>query len=291
MAKVQTASGGYARGAAATEGASTADVVRQVLTVLGAVGQVVAGSFGFIFGLDVGQISDENNTLITPAGYAFAIWGPIFLLLLVYAVYQALPAQRTSPLLRRVGMPIAIACLGDALWEILFPVRQFVPAQLVLIGIFASLLVAVWRLAAHARAHGLTGAERWLVALPLGLFCGWLTAATLAGLAITLRTLGALPTGNAEPLGVVPILLLCGGIASGVLLLIRGLPIATAITYAGAVIWAVGAIAVAQRGDSTPIVVLALILIAVLLVALLGGIVGRRGEPGARRPANMSGPI
>ena len=147
MAKVQTGSGGYARGGADAVGtrAGMADVVRQVLTVIGAVGQVVAGSFGFIFGLDVGQISDENGTLITPAGYAFAIWGPIFLLLLAYAVYQALPAQRTSPLLRRVGLPIALACLGDTVWEILFPIRQFVPAQLVIIGILASLLVAVWR--------------------------------------------------------------------------------------------------------------------------------------------------
>lgn len=291
MATAGTRHDGSARGAAATVRAGTADVVRQVLTVIGAVGQVVAGSFGFIFGLDVGQISDEYGTLITPAGYAFAIWGPIFLLLLVYAVYQALPAQRTSPLLRRVGLPIALACLGDTVWEILFPTRQFVPAQFVIVGILASLLVAAWRLAAHSRAHGLTGAERWLVALPLGLFCGWLTAATLAGLAITLRTLGVLPTGSGELLAVVPILLLCGGIASGVLLLIRGLPTITAVPYAGAVIWAIGAIAVAQRGGSTPIVALTLTLIVVLLVALLGGISGRRGGVGARGVVRASGRV
>jgi len=289
MAKVQTGSEGYARGAEAVERAGTADKVRQVLTVIGAVGQVVAGSFGLVFGLDVGQISDENGTLITPTSYAFVIWGPIFLLLLAYAVYQALPAQRTSPLLRRVGLPIALACLGDTVWEILFPVRQFVPAQLVIIGIFASLVVAVWRLAAHARAHGLTGAERWLVALPLGLFCGWLTAATHAGLAITLRTIGALPTGDGELLAVVPILLLCGGLASGVLLLIRGLPTVAAIPYAGATLWAIGAIAAAQRGGSTSIVALTLILIAVLLVALIGGIIGRCGGSSARRAVDGMG--
>jgi len=291
MAKVQTGNGGYARGAAVAARAGAADVVRQVLTVIGAVGQVVAGMFGFVFGLDVGQISDENGTLITPAGYAFAIWGPIFLLTLVYAVYQALPAQRTSPLLRRVGLPIAVACLGDMVWEILFPTRQFVPAQLVIVGIFVSLLVAVWRLAAHSRAHGLTGMERWLVALPLGLFCGWLSAATLAGLAITLRILGALPNGTGELPAVVPILLLCGGIASVVLLLIRGLPIVAAVPYAGATIWAIGAIAVAQRGGSTPIVALALVLIVVLLIALVGGIVGRRDDAGARRALGASGVV
>ena len=88
---------------------------------------------------------------------------------------------------------------------------------------------------------------------------------------------------------VAPLLLLCGGIASSVLLLLRGLPIVAALPYAGAVIWAIGAIAVAQRGGSTPIVVLALVLIVVLLIALIGGIAGRRDGLGARRVARPPG--
>ncbi|MCX8182599.1 MAG: hypothetical protein N3D12_05720 [Candidatus Methanomethyliaceae archaeon] len=36
---------------------------------------VLAGSTAIIGGKNTAQISDENPTLITPAGYVFAIWG------------------------------------------------------------------------------------------------------------------------------------------------------------------------------------------------------------------------
>ena len=42
----------------------------------------IAGSTG-IFGETVGGISDKYNTLFTPAGYAFSIWGIIYLGLIV----------------------------------------------------------------------------------------------------------------------------------------------------------------------------------------------------------------
>jgi len=46
------------------------------------------GSSGTITGKGVGQISDEFPTLITPAGYAFSIWGVIYTFLAIFVVYQ-----------------------------------------------------------------------------------------------------------------------------------------------------------------------------------------------------------
>ncbi|YCA44893.1 hypothetical protein M1E11_06855 [Bacillus sp. JZ8] len=40
---------------------------------------------------NVSKISDSINAFITPAGYAFSIWGLIFLLLALYAIRQFLP--------------------------------------------------------------------------------------------------------------------------------------------------------------------------------------------------------
>src|SRR3712207_7276028 len=76
------------------------DVVRQVANVVGALFQVGAP---VLTGEAVGRVSAENSTLVVPADYAFSIWGLIFSLCLAYAAYQALPANRESPLLRRVG--------------------------------------------------------------------------------------------------------------------------------------------------------------------------------------------
>lgn len=260
-------------------------LARQVAAIVAAIAQVVAGPLGFLFLPDVGQVSDQNQTLATPAGYAFAIWGPIFLLIGVYAIYQALPAQRGNPLLRRIGWWIAAACFGNAIWEVVFPQRQFVLAQIIIVAIFACLAVAFGLLAQEARARSLSGAERWLVALPLGLLFGWLSAAMLVGFGATLRATGLLPEGGAEVIAASALLLLCGGIAS--LVLLRGviIPAQGLLAYATAVIWALIAV-VAQGGtDSTPIAVVAVAMIVAVLVALLGALFGGGASRGPRRVA------
>merc|ERR1712086_371398 len=43
-------------------------------------------------GGDFSNMKDTGvDTLITPANYAFGIWGPIYTLMALYAVYQSLP--------------------------------------------------------------------------------------------------------------------------------------------------------------------------------------------------------
>ncbi|HEY8600486.1 MAG TPA: hypothetical protein VIL85_18760, partial [Thermomicrobiales bacterium] len=249
----------------------------------GAIAQVVAGPLGFLFLPEVGEVSDQNGTLATPAGYAFAIWGPIFLLLAVYAVYQALPAQRENRLLRRIGWWIAAACLGNALWTVVFPQRQFVLAQVIIVAIFACLAVAFGLLARETRARDLSGAERWLVALPLGLLFGWLSAATLAGFAVTLRAIDLLPRGTGEVIFAAALIFLCGGVASLVLLRGAVVPAQGLLAYATAVVWALIAIVAAGGAASTPIAVVAVAMIVAVIVAALGALFGGGAARGVRR--------
>ena len=55
------------------------------------------------FGPDNGTMSDRYPTLLVAAGYAFAIWGLIFLLDLVYAGWQLTGARKTDYTLQRVA--------------------------------------------------------------------------------------------------------------------------------------------------------------------------------------------
>ena len=48
---------------------------------------------------NTGAISDDNISPVTPAGYAFAIWGLIYLACVALAVYQLLPRQRDREVL------------------------------------------------------------------------------------------------------------------------------------------------------------------------------------------------
>src|SRR5512135_1866157 len=67
-------------------------------------------------GRNTGEISDSFNVLFVPAGYVFSIWGVIYIALLAYTIYQALPAQRSNPRLRRTGWLVAATSLANGSW-------------------------------------------------------------------------------------------------------------------------------------------------------------------------------
>src|SRR3712207_2586400 len=189
------------------------DLGRQVLTVVGALFQVLAGAI-----VPIGAIAGDTPSLVGPVDYAFAIWGPIFLLCLAYAVYQALPANRANPLQRRVGWFFAGAFFLNGLWEVLVPLRQPVLLQAILGGIFACLAVAYLRLVRSERSI-LGRADRWLVALPLGLLFGWITAANVVSFNDTLVETGLLGSGVGGAL-VGAFLLLVGAVLASAMILV-----------------------------------------------------------------------
>ncbi|MGB5257057.1 MAG: hypothetical protein WBN44_07355, partial [Woeseiaceae bacterium] len=47
-----------------------------------------------INGQSMAEISAKYPSLFTPAGFTFSIWGIIYLALLAFVIYQALPSQR-----------------------------------------------------------------------------------------------------------------------------------------------------------------------------------------------------
>ena len=159
------------------------DMLRQFAVVLTAISQVY---FSYAIGREVGGIAQENRSLILPASYAFSIWGAIFLLCLLYAVYQALPANRESPIFRAVGWWSAGAFLCNTIWNQIYINRQFVLSQVV---IFCGVLfagMAVFRFIQTAKPEHLSAVENWVVGPAFGLLFGWLTAANVVGLASVL---------------------------------------------------------------------------------------------------------
>ncbi|MDQ3694540.1 MAG: hypothetical protein M3464_13070 [Chloroflexota bacterium] len=241
------------------------DLARQGLTIFGAVFQVVAGA---LTGPVVAQIANDYRTPILPSGYAFAIWTPIFLLAFIYAGWQALPAQREHPLLRRIGWFIAAGYIGNGLWELLFPAGRFLLAQVVITAILGVLALAYLGLVRGGHGRKLTGAERWLVAMPLGLYFGWITAATCVGLAATLAVNGVADAGSGAMIVGVALLLIGGAFALAMIRAgLRG-PREAWLAYAVAVIWAVIGVAANQLGPS-PVSGSAAIVIAGIVLAVV----------------------
>ena len=77
------------------------------------------------FGPDNGTMSDRYPTLLVAAGYAFAIWGLIFLLDVAYAVWQATGARRGDPALGRIAPAAAAGFALTVVWMPLFSAGFF----------------------------------------------------------------------------------------------------------------------------------------------------------------------
>ena len=253
------------------------DLARQVATVVGALFQVLAPVI-----VPIGAIAKETPSLVIPADYAFAIWGPIFLLCLAYATYQALPANGKNPLLQRVGWFLAGAFFLNGLWEVLVPLRQPVVLQAILAGIFACLAVGYVRLVCSDRRVW-NRANRWLVALPLGLIFGWITAANVVSFNDTLVELGLLGNGFGGALAGTFLLLVGAALASVVILLSGAGPLQGLLAYTGAVLWALTGVVINQYDASLLTTGAAVLSGALVAMALITTLRGKRPHIGASR--------
>lgn len=141
-----------------------------------------------INGIATGAISDNYPVLFTPAGYVFAIWGVIYLGLIAYTVYQALPAQRGNPQLRAIGWIYVVSGLANSLWIFLWHYLAFGWSVLVILVLLVSLGLIYARLW-PVRAQASRG-EWWTTHLPFSIYLGWATVATVANVSVWLYDLG-----------------------------------------------------------------------------------------------------
>lgn len=159
-----------------------------VFAVLIAQAQMLLG-----WGQTAAEFAADSDATLKVAGYAFAIWGLIYLGLLVYAVRQALPSTGESELLTRLGWPSALALLGIGLWIVAAAFDWEVGTIVLIFGSLLALLIPLLANARTIRALPRTDMERWTVVWPLALLAGWLGIAAPVNLLTVLTGNGDLP--------------------------------------------------------------------------------------------------
>ncbi len=145
---------------------------------------------GAINGHTVGEVSDQYANLFTPAGYAFAIWGVIYLGLLVLVVNQLRLAFRGglySETILQVGPWLSIANVGNAVW-LWFWLNEQPGLSVLMMGVILfALIQLILRL----------NMERWDAPLsviaavwwPICLYSGWIAVATIANVSAWLASM------------------------------------------------------------------------------------------------------
>jgi hypothetical protein len=171
--------------------AHTSDRVRAIFVTVTAVAQAVAGPLTrWTLGpaADIGAISDAHISPVTPADYAFTVWGLIYAACLVLAVYQLLPSQQPRTVHRLTGWWLFGAFTASTLWVPIFATRSLWLAQILIVILVVYLAIA-------ARAFLLVGpapntAEEVFLRLPVMIYLGWATLAAAVGFATTFRSWG-----------------------------------------------------------------------------------------------------
>ena len=216
------------------------------------------------FGPTNGEISDRYPTLLVAAGYAFSIWGLIFLLDVLHGLLQAGGRRRALASLDRAAPWTALGFGGSAIWMPLFSAGHYALCVVIIFAATLGMVQASRIVLADPQAPAVS---RW--ALPL--HAGWLTLASFLNLAQTIVAYRWLPTG--DMLGWSLVLL---ALATLALLLVnarlRSLP------YAAAAAWGLVAAWVRQHDSTLPganvTAVAALVAAALVVVQLL--VAGRR---------------
>ncbi len=212
-----------------------------------------------IGGRTTAEVSNSYPTLITPAGYVFAIWGIIYILLGVFLVYQALPSQKDKPFQKQIGGLFILTSAFNVVW-LFFWQNELLPISVVVIVAFLASLIAIYlRLNIGKSDVGLK--ERLCVHVPFSVYLGWVTIATIANIAVTLVSVGW--DGFGLSLQTWAILVLA------VALILDLAVIATRrdIAYSLVFIWALAGIAVNQTANPS-IVLTAEVAIIIIAVAL-----------------------
>jgi len=129
-------------------------------------------------GLMTGEISDRFQVYFVPAGYVFSIWGLIYIGLIAFAIFQALPAQRENPRLRATGWWIVLGGLANSVWIFLWHYLQFPLTLIAMLVLLATLIITYLRLGTGRTK--VSTAETWAVRVPFSIYLGWITVATAA---------------------------------------------------------------------------------------------------------------
>jgi hypothetical protein len=144
-----------------------------------------------IGGNTIGSLSREYENLFTPAGYAFSIWGPIYLGLLLHGIYQVKKVfldRKDDGFVLQMGPWLILANLANAGWVWCWLNEQTGLSVVFMIALLVSLVLVILRL----------NMERWDAPIqiiiwvwwPICLYSGWIAVATIANVAAWLTKIG-----------------------------------------------------------------------------------------------------
>ena len=221
-----------------------------------------------IGGKNTAELSDNIPNLFVPAGITFAIWGIIYFLIILFAIYLAKDLfkkeKTTKPFLERISFFFILASLANIIWIFLWHYEQVLLSLLTMLVLFGSLLVMYLRLNIGKEEVSLK--EKLFIHVPISVYIGWITVATIANITAVLVTIGWDGFGVSEEIWTMLVMIVAAIIT--ILMLIKRKDCA----YSAVIIWALIGIYLKRMtndpiyGLQTQIAYTAVIAIVIILI-------------------------
>lgn len=185
---------------------------------------------------------------VQPAGFAFALWGLIYLWLIVHAVFGYMARARSMDW-DETRLPLMISLVIGILW---LWVASYWPT------LATALILAMYATALVAFLASDQDYDPWLLSAPLAVYAGWLSAASLVSVGVVLTGYGVVSETNAA-FGVIATVLVLTPLVQANH---RSMPL-----YSVTVAWALIAIVVANLSTHPMVAVAAAGACALILAA------------------------
>jgi hypothetical protein len=144
-----------------------------------------------IGGKYTGELSDNIPNLFVPAGLTFSIWGIIYILIILFSIYLAkdlIKKDKTiKPFVEKTSYFFILANLANIIWIFLWHYEQILLSLLAMLILFISLLMLYLRL--NIGLEKISLKEKLLIHIPISVYIGWITVATIANVTAVLVTI------------------------------------------------------------------------------------------------------
>lgn len=146
---------------------------------------------GLLNGNTMKTVSDRYFNYFTPAGYAFSIWGIIYLGLLGFVFYTGIKKNNNpvrSTVVTKIGWWFILSCLANSLWVGAW-LYNYIGLSVVIMGfLLFSLLKIIIKTRMELDAHPFK--DYLFVYWPFALYSGWITVAWIANISAYLTKIG-----------------------------------------------------------------------------------------------------
>lgn len=172
------------------EGKSRSGSFLVILKTIGLIATLVVNALANALplnGRNTGEISDSIPNLFVPSGTTFAIWGVIYILIIVLVVYQIGKRNKTAfpDPIEALGIWFFISCLANGAWIFAWHWQLQIPSLIIMLLLLVSLIVM------HIKSREVDAPLGYRIAimLPISVYLGWITVATIANVTSVLVVL------------------------------------------------------------------------------------------------------